>query len=168
MRPIRCGVVSHCRIEKALNSTLFRPCGIGQFTKTCRNCSVRVRAESCKKQCQANKENDNPCHATSKPEQDDDEKDLDGLSDLSLDAFLSLISEINDVTSIAARVDVSDLDGSVREKADKLSGHATVANRNMIVITCASILFMLLDVRHLLSGVKLSAGELGLCISILS
>ena len=66
------------------------------------------------------------------------EKDLDGLSDLSLDAFLSLISEINDVTSIAARVDVSDLDGSVREKADKLSGHATVANRNMIVITCAS------------------------------
>ena len=93
------------------------------------------------------------------------EKDLDGLSDLSLDAFLSLISEINDVTSIAARVDVSDLDGSVREKADKLSGHATVANRNMLVITCASIL---LDVRHLLSGVKLSAGELGLCISILS
>ena len=52
---------------------------------------------------------------------------MDRLSDLSLDAFLSLISEINDVTSITARVDVSDLDSSVIQKKVVLTESNTVA-----------------------------------------
>lgn len=55
----------------------------------CHDCSkhwVHICVENSKKQHHADKENVNPCH-TAEPEGDDDEKDLDGLFDLTLKGY---------------------------------------------------------------------------------